>query len=88
MSERSGGSGRGMGTDLRGPVHAITGIECYLPDTRYPRPHHSLTGESWHGGLCTQCAGAGVHADTICSRCNGAAFEPLALPDSGSYPPG
>ena len=51
-----------MGVDLCGRVHAITGIECYLPDTHYPRPHHSLTGESWHDGLCTHCAGAGTQA--------------------------
>ena len=88
MTEPRSGLSRGMGTDLCGRVHAITGIECYLPDTHYPRPHHSLTGESWHDGLCTQCAGAGTQADTTCSRCNGTAFEPLILLSPDTSHPG
>ncbi|MEV5962520.1 hypothetical protein AB0L70_12205 [Kribbella sp. NPDC051952] len=84
MSELS----RGSGKDICGRVHAITGIECYLPDTHFPRPHHSLTGESWHDGLCTQCAGSGIHADALCPRCNGTAFEPIALTDPTTYQPG
>ncbi|WP_328521802.1 hypothetical protein [Kribbella sp. NBC_00359] len=80
MIERRSRLDRGMGVDLCGRVHAITGIECYLPDTHYPRPHHSLTGESWHDGLCTHCAGAGTQAGTPCPHCNGTAFEPITLP--------
>jgi hypothetical protein len=73
---------RGLGTDLCGRVHALTDAECYLPDTHYPRPHHALSGESWHDGLCTQCAGSGIQAGGLCSACNGTAFEPLTLPDT------
>ena len=79
---------RGIGKDLCGRVHAITGAECYLPDTHYPRPHHSLTEESWHDGLCTTCAGAGTQADTLCPSCNGTAFEPLTPKDPDTYQPG
>ena len=82
MSEPS----RGLGKDLCGRVHALTGAECYLPDTHYPRPHQALTGDSWHDGLCTQCAGSGLYADALCPACNGTAFEPLTLPDT--YQPG
>ncbi|MEU8226516.1 hypothetical protein [Kribbella sp. NPDC048915] len=82
MSEPS----RGLGKDLCGRVHALTGAECYLPDTHYPRPHHALSGESWHDGLCTRCAGSGLYADALCPTCNGTAFEPLTLPDT--YQPG
>jgi hypothetical protein len=77
---------RGQGKDLCGRVHALTGAECYLPDTHYPRPHQALSGDSWHDGLCTQCAGSGLHADALCPTCNGTAFEPLTLPDT--YQPG
>jgi hypothetical protein len=77
---------RGLGKDLCGRVHAHTGAECYLPDTHYPRPHQSLTDETWHDGLCTQCAGSGVQADALCPACNGTAFEPLTLPET--YQPG
>ena len=82
MSEPS----RGLGKDLCGRVHALTDAECYLPDTHFPRPHQSLSGESWHDGLCTLCAGSGIHDNTLCPTCNGTAFEPLTLPDS--YQPG
>ncbi|NIK60476.1 hypothetical protein [Kribbella shirazensis] len=82
MSEPS----RGLGKDLCGRVHALTGAECYLPDTHYPRPHQALSGDSWHDGLCTRCAGSGLHADTLCPSCNGTAFEPLTLPET--YQPG
>ncbi|TDW23317.1 hypothetical protein [Kribbella kalugense] len=82
MSETS----RGLGTDLCGRVHALTGAECYLPDTHYPRPHHALSGEAWHDGLCTQCAGSGIQSDALCPACNGTAFEPLTLPET--YQPG
>ncbi|MFF0340656.1 hypothetical protein [Kribbella sp. NPDC004875] len=82
MSEPS----RGLGKDLCGRVHALTGAECYLPDTHYPRPHHSLSGESWHDGLCTRCSGSGLVDDALCPSCNGTAFEPLTLPET--YQPG
>jgi hypothetical protein len=77
---------RGQGKDLCGRVHALTGAECYLPDTHYPRPHQALSGDVWHDGLCTQCAGSGLHANTLCPSCNGTAFEPLTLPET--YQPG
>ncbi|MET9272753.1 hypothetical protein [Kribbella sp. NPDC003557] len=77
---------RGLGKDLCGRVHALTGVECYLPDTHYPRPHQALSGDSWHDGLCTQCAGSGLQTDILCPACNGTAFEPLTLPDT--YQPG
>ncbi|TCC05437.1 hypothetical protein [Kribbella soli] len=85
---------RGLGKDLCGRVHALTGTECYLPDTHYPRPHQALSGDSWHDGLCTQCAGSGVQSemqsgtrsDFLCPTCNGTAFEPLTLPET--YQPG
>ena len=56
MSQRH----RGIGKDLCGRVHAVTGVECYLPDTHFPHPHRSLDGDSWHDGLCTTCAGGGT----------------------------
>ena len=77
---------RGMGKDLCGRVHAVTGAECYLPDTHYPRPHQALSGDSWHDGLCTECAGSGLVSDILCPSCNGTAFEPLTLPET--YQPG
>ena len=77
---------RGLGKDLCGRVHAHTGAECYLPDTHDPRPHHSLTDQTWHDGLCTQCAGSGILDDALCAACNGTAFEPLTLPET--YQPG
>ena len=73
---------RGLGKDLCGRVHAVTGAECYLPDTHYPRPHHALSGDSWHDGLCSRCAGSGWATDTLCPSCNGTAFEPLTLPET------
>ncbi|TCC33374.1 hypothetical protein [Kribbella sindirgiensis] len=90
MSEPS----RGLGKDLCGRVHAVTGLECYLPDTHYPQPHQALFGGSWHDGLCTRCAGSGVQSEVqagvrfefLCAACNGTAFEPLTLPDT--YQPG
>ncbi|MEV0287595.1 hypothetical protein AB0H36_26070 [Kribbella sp. NPDC050820] len=81
---------RGVGKDVCGRVHAITGVECYLPDTHYPNPHHSIEGDSWHDGLCSRCAGGGTDtdADAVCPRCNGTAFEPVALIDPETYQPG
>jgi hypothetical protein len=73
---------RGLGKDLCARIHAVTGAECYLPDTHYPRPHQALSGDSWHDGLCTHCAGSGVVSNTLCPTCNGTAFEPLTLPES------
>ncbi|GAB2658585.1 hypothetical protein GCM10009743_38510 [Kribbella swartbergensis] len=79
---------RGVGKDLCGRVHAVTGVECYLPDTHYPSPHQSIEGDSWHDGLCSKCAGGGTWNDTTCDRCNGAAFEPVTLIDPDTYQPG
>ncbi|MFG1908019.1 hypothetical protein [Kribbella sp. NPDC048928] len=73
---------RGLGKDLCARIHAVTGAECYLPDTHYPRPHQALSGDSWHDGLCTHCAGSGLVSDALCPTCNGTAFEPLILPES------
>jgi hypothetical protein len=69
-------------------VHGITGIECYLPDTHFPEPHQSLTGESWHDGLCSKCAGGGTWHNITCDRCNATGFEPIALIDPETYQPG
>jgi len=79
---------RGVGKDLCGRVHAVTGVECYLADAHYPRPHQSLDGDSWHDGLCSKCTGAGSWRDFICDRCNGAGFEPIELIDPETYQPG
>lgn len=79
---------RGQGKDLCGRVHGVTGIECVLPDTHFPHPHHSLDGETWHDGLCSRCAGGGTHDHTTCDRCNGTGFEPIALPDPDTYQAG
>jgi len=79
---------RGVGKDLCGRVHAVTGVECYLADTHYPRPHLSMEGESWHDGLCSKCVGAGHWSDLTCDRCNGAGFEPVELIDPETYQPG
>jgi hypothetical protein len=79
---------RGVGKDLCGRVHGVTGVECVLADTHFPRPHQSLDGETWHDGLCSKCAGGGTHHDYICDRCNGAGFEPIELIDPDTYQPG
>ena len=79
---------RGVGKDLCGRVHGVTGMECCLPDTHYPRPHQSLDGESWHDGLCSKCAGGGTWNGTTCDRCNAAGFEPVELIDPETYQPG
>ena len=79
---------RGVGTDLCGRVHAVTGVECYLADTHYPAPHRSMDGDSWHDGLCSQCAGGGTWNATPCPRCNTTGFEPLPLPNSDTQHPG
>ncbi|TDD25459.1 hypothetical protein E1218_14875 [Kribbella turkmenica] len=79
---------RGVGKDLCGRVHAVTGVECYLADTHYPAPHQSLDGDSWHDGLCSKCAGGGIIHGLPCDRCNTTGVEPVALIDPDSYQPG
>lgn len=65
---------RRVGQDLCRRQHAVTGIECCLPDTHYPRAHQALDGSSWHDGLCDKCRGGGTSGSGTCDRCNGVGF--------------
>lgn len=73
MTEETSGLRR-PGRDLCQRRHALTQVECVLPDTHYPRPHLSLDGSTWHDGLCSECHGDGVSKETVCVTCNGVGF--------------
>ncbi|MFF2651743.1 hypothetical protein [Streptomyces sp. NPDC058045] len=61
--------------------HAGTGVECCLPDTHYPRPHHALDGTLWHDGLCPVCGGDGTAEGGLCPECQGGGFVLVELDD-------
>jgi DnaJ-class molecular chaperone len=65
---------RRPGSDLCGRRHAVTGMECCLADTHYPRAHVGLDGSTWHDGLCDKCRGGGESDSQTCDKCNGTGF--------------
>ncbi|MEU5875965.1 hypothetical protein [Spirillospora sp. NPDC047279] len=74
--------GRGVGRDLCGRRHALTQVECLLPDTHYPGAHYALDGTTWHDGLCQGCHGDGTRDGAVCGDCNGGGFSLVELGES------
>ncbi|WP_129839925.1 hypothetical protein [Streptomyces sp. RFCAC02] len=58
-------------------------MECVLPDTHYPGPHHALDGTTWHDGLCPRCHGSGSRDGAACGDCGGGGFALLDLGGDG-----
>ncbi|MFI5663481.1 hypothetical protein [Streptomyces sp. NPDC051684] len=68
---------RQSGRDLCVRRHPDTQVECVLPDTHYPGPHHALDGTTWHDGLCDECHGSGRREGEVCGGCRGGGFRLL-----------